>query len=349
MNNKGKGLIDGARNKGQEIKGNSAWQRGKTERTNARNTRRTEAFARRVQDGKGTYAWISRQSAQGIRALPGQRADATSALRRIRDQARESEIKETNRARQDLVEGNMFSQDTNVKRTDAAGNSLDVRQAMVALSKGQAVTTEFNGKRTVFDPSKNASFKYGAMSQAAAVGDAGAISQMLDKQSGVSSEDQPALREFIGSNASSLMSKMPHLFKGEAGAFNTPTAAQIAGWHGEAATAAVNYAQQNPKYAPNIKQAFVEALQNDQLYTAMDKGGAQTLAKAFNIDIKQVRNPQSQQAASGGGSNPTLVVPRTGASRNTNSQQTPLQQQRAQGGNFNNGPGSNNTGGSGTP
>jgi len=330
-NRAGKGIYDRARNKGQDIKGNTAYQRGKAERKNAKQARKTADYASRMDpandpQGKNVKAFLKRRRAgltrgasRGVvgnvpgagRVFKGNAKDASVAARRAREIARKEEIEATSRARSDMTEAGMFSQDPRVDRRDAHNNRLGVREAMTALARGEQVTvTDASGHRRAFNAGADATLRYGAMAQATAVGDATAVDRMLngrtDPATGrqieapVEDAHQPALAEFVQANASSLMTKMPHLYKGEAGAFGNPSAGNVAGWHERAAVAARQYATTNPQARANIERSFREVLGNDQVFAAMDPGAVRELGQEFGItDINAERQRIAANRAAG--------------------------------------------------
>lgn len=189
-NDRNKGLIDRTRNKANEWRGNTAYQRGKEDRKNARNARRQARYANDIDNGTGLRGRYRRAMAGGIPMSPGALQDRREALRLASEQKRADFGSRVKRRNEELGATDFYSHGTKVyTAADAAkysseelkaGKAKDgseiasmaMHERLAAMASDEnLVYYDGHGRRREIDTKKDQFYKYAAMHRIGETGD----------------------------------------------------------------------------------------------------------------------------------------------------------------------------------
>jgi hypothetical protein len=276
VNDRNKGVIDRARNKGREFSSNTGYARARAARKQERTTRKSKDFYRAM-SGESTGFLANRKRQMGHLgttglgtqyATKGGREDIATTRQNFADQYRKIQTEETNRALGSVLEKGGFAQGTKYTVRDRGGsvigtagtgnyremveNALNNAGSTVEIDNGYGPSAHFESKEIA-----------GAlMSQTAKMGDVPLTDTLLKSTTaGVST----GMREFISYNPSSYSAKAPDFIKGEAAAFGKPTTEEMMAWHPSTAGRASAYATTDPAAAQQIALTIAQALNNPEL------------------------------------------------------------------------------------
>lgn len=319
VNNRSKGLIDRARNKGKQMNENSSYQRGRkallAERQAKKNRDYFTSMASRTRNRRKTLGQAG-MSALGTQATrdrinnrlnggePGDVEYLSSRVQQnINEQYRDQVSKETARTLSSIVEAGGFQPHSKYRVAGADGSDVavkekgtDMRDAILKALENKNGTLKVENAAGVETEFSVRDIQSALYSQTAKMGDIPLTEQII----GISKDHEAAMREFIQYNVGNYATKAPDYVKGEDGAFKSAQARDIAGWHNSTAARAAKYADKaaqggDTTAAENIARSLSQMLSTDEGRAAIDRQVLQNLVR--DKDTKQQTVVYSQMSA----------------------------------------------------